>query len=81
VVLTVYYKRGGIFRILTPYSFSPPQNPQNLLGSLPAGFVTYFQHLFPTLVVVLHDFVQTQGLSTSPEFVAFFADFGSGGEA
>jgi hypothetical protein len=52
-----------------------------MLGSLPVGFVSYFQHRFPMLVVVLHDFVQTQGFASDPEFVAFFADFGSGGEA
>ena len=67
------------FLFLTPFFL--PQNPQNLLGSLPAGFVTYFQDRFPTLVVVLHDFVQTQGIASNPEFVAFFADFGAGSEA
>jgi hypothetical protein len=67
------------FLFLTPFFL--PQNPQNLLGSLPAGFVTYFQDRFPTLVVVLHDFVQTQRIASNPEFASFFEDFGSGAEA
>jgi hypothetical protein len=52
-----------------------------MLGPLPVGFVSYFQHRFPMLIVVLHEFVQNQGIASDPEFVAFFADFASGGEA
>jgi hypothetical protein len=33
------------------------------------------------LVVVLHDFVQTQRIAANPEFASFFEDFGSGAEA
>ena len=58
-----------------------PTLVQSVLGPLPAGFVSYFQHRFPMLLVLLHDFVQTQGIASNTEFVAFFADFGTGSEA